>query len=114
MPSHAPVPFRRALRVSTSALAALAVLLPAGAALAQEADSSGGLSEIIVTAQRRQENLQEVPIAVSAVTAQSLADTGVDATRDLPQVIPSVQFTRSGPSGLFFVRGVGTTNAAAG
>ena len=54
------------------------------------------------------------PIAVSAMTASTLADTGIDATRDLPQVIPSVQFTRSGPSGLFFVRGVGTTNAAAG
>lgn len=114
MSANATVSFRRALRTSVSAMAALAVLVPASAALAQDNDSSGGLSEIIVTAQRRQENLQEVPIAVSAVTAQSLADTGIDATRDLPQVIPSVQFTRSGPSGLFFVRGVGTTNAAAG
>ncbi|HMO67631.1 MAG TPA: TonB-dependent receptor, partial [Novosphingobium sp.] len=112
MPSH--IPFRRGLRISASVLAAMAVLAPASAALAQESESSGGLSEIIVTAQRRQENLQEVPIAVTAVTAQSLAETGIDATRDLPQVIPSVQFTRSGPSGLFFVRGVGTTNAAAG
>src|SRR5262249_24863826 len=34
--------------------------------------------------------------------------------RDLPQVVPSVQFTRSGASGLIFIRGVGTTNAAVG
>lgn len=114
MPSTQSVRFRRLLTSSASALAAMAVLIPAGGALAQESESSGGLQEIIVTAQRRQENLQQVPIAVSAVTAQSLAETGIDATRDLPQVIPSVQFTRSGPSGLFFVRGVGTTNAAAG
>jgi iron complex outermembrane receptor protein len=79
-----------------------------------ETGNNGGLEEIIVTAQRRQESQQDVPIAVAAVTAQALENTGIDATRDLPQIIPSVQFTRSGPSGLFFVRGVGTTNAAAG
>lgn len=78
------------------------------------AEETGGLSEIIVTAQRREENLQEVPISIAAVTAEALEQTGVDTTRDLPQIVPSVQFTRSGASGLFFVRGVGTTNAAAG
>ena len=95
--------------------AALAALVAAMPAQAQQAPAeSVGLEEIIVTAQRRQESLKDVPIAVSAVTASALENTGIDATRDLPQVIPSVQFTRSGPSGLFFVRGVGTTNAAAG
>jgi iron complex outermembrane receptor protein len=73
-----------------------------------------GLEEIIVTAQRREERLQDVPIAVAAVTAEALRNNGVDSTRDLPQMIPSVQFTRSGASGLLFVRGVGTTNAAVG
>ena len=100
-----------------SAIVGIVAALPAQAS-AQEADEAqvgqGGLDEIIVTATRRAENLQEVPIAVSAVTAEALDRTGIDATRDLPQLIPSVQFTRSGPSGLFFVRGVGTTNAAAG
>ena len=107
----------RALGCSAIAVA-VATLAPV-AAFAQDTpqaaeEQRGGLDEIVVTAQRRAENLQEVPIAVSAMTASTLADTGIDATRDLPQVIPSVQFTRSGPSGLFFVRGVGTTNAAAG
>jgi iron complex outermembrane recepter protein len=105
--------------LGASALTCAAAAFSPTAATAQEAPAAaqeqrGGLEEIVVTAQRRAENLQEVPIAVSAMTASTLADTGVDATRDLPQVIPSVQFTRSGPSGLFFVRGVGTTNAAAG
>jgi iron complex outermembrane receptor protein len=109
-------------RASTLAGAAAAGLIAIAAgpvqASAQEAPAAsagnGGLEEIIVTAQRRQESQQDVPIAVSAVTAQALENTGIEATRDLPQIIPSVQFTRSGPSGLFFVRGVGTTNAAAG
>jgi iron complex outermembrane receptor protein len=93
------------------------VAVPADAPPAPEAAGAaagGGLSEIIVTAQRRAENLQEVPIAVAAVTAEALAETGLNATNDLPQIVPSVQVTRSGPSGLFFIRGVGTTNAAAG
>lgn len=72
------------------------------------------LEEVIITAQHREELLQDVPIAVSVATAEALKNIGVDATRDLPQLIPSVQFTRSGASGLFFIRGVGTTNAAAG
>ena len=108
--------FRLRALGGTALVCAAAVLAPV-AAIAQEAAaeaSQGGLSEIVVTAQRRAENLQAVPIAVSAMTSATLENTGIDATRDLPQVIPSVQFTRSGPSGLFFVRGVGTTNAAAG
>ena len=76
--------------------------------------SNGGLAEIVVTAQHRLERLQDVPISVAAVTADTLRENGVDTTRDLPQIVPSVQFTRSGASGLFFVRGVGTTNAAVG
>lgn len=109
-------PLRRLLGASGSL--ALAVGLLSTPAMAQDAAPAeaeqAGLEEIVVTAQRRAENLQDVPIAVSAITASTLERTGIEATRDLPQVIPSVQFTRSGPSGLFFVRGVGTTNAATG
>lgn len=107
---------RMALVYGVSAIA----VLHCGAASAQASalssaeQRSQGLDEIIVTAQRRSESLQDVPIAVAAVTASSLEEAGVSATRDLPQIVPSVQMTRSGPSGLFFVRGVGTTNAAAG
>jgi iron complex outermembrane receptor protein len=96
--------------------AALTGLMAAAATpvWAQEADSNAGLEEIVVTAQHREERLQDVPIAISAVSANALAQNGVDSSRDLPQIVPSVQFTRSGASGLFFVRGVGTTNAAVG
>ncbi|MFA7387694.1 MAG: TonB-dependent receptor [Thiohalobacteraceae bacterium] len=108
------------LGASCAALA-LAAILPAGQqALAQDAGnpaetgSEGGLSEIVVTAQHREENQQDVPISITAITADTLGSSGVSATSDLSQVVPAVQMTRIGPSGLFFVRGVGTTNAAAG
>ncbi|CAN7567955.1 TonB-dependent receptor [Phenylobacterium sp. LjRoot225] len=109
------------LRVSMlagAALAGLAASLAPSCASAQAPGEAGApaaqLDEIVVTAQRREENLQEVPIAVTAVGEQALQRAGISTTSALPQLVPSVQMTRSGPSGLFFVRGVGTTNAAAG
>ena len=81
---------------------------------APAARSQSGLNEIVVTAQRREENLQEVPIAIAAMTSETLESAGIDATNTLTQAVPSVQFSRSGPSGLFFIRGVGTTNASGG
>lgn len=108
----------RLTAVSTSALALLGApalaqsMPPSGAATPEPAQ--GGLNEIIVTAQRRAENLQEVPIAIAAVTADTLSEAGVNDTNSLSQVVPSVNFQRSGASGLFFVRGVGTTNASVG
>ncbi|MBB4857290.1 iron complex outermembrane receptor protein [Novosphingobium chloroacetimidivorans] len=110
-------------RVRVHALAGagvLAVAMPTLAWAQQDPASqtssldTEGLEAIVVTAQRRQEDVQDVPIAVSAVSAATLDEAGIDVSRDLPQVIPSVQFSRSGASGLFFVRGVGTTNAAVG
>ena len=102
----------RARVLSGAALAGLAAI-GATPVFAQDA-AGGGLEEIVVTAQHREERLQDVPIAVAAVTANALKENGVDTTRDLPLIVPSVQFTRSGASGLLFVRGVGTTNAAVG
>lgn len=105
---------------------AVAATVAAGRALAQEGEPAtqevgaptqpiiSTLDEIVVTAQRRSENLQEVPIAVAAVTAQQLKSTGIATTQDIPQIVPSVQFTRSGGSGLIFIRGVGTTTATIG
>lgn len=110
--AHANGVSRSILAVALAGFAAIPSV--AAAQEGQSSDEGGALSEIIVTAQRRAENLQDVPISVSAVTAESLEETGVSVTRDLPQIVPSVQFTRSGASGLFFIRGVGTSNAAAG
>ncbi|WP_395397078.1 TonB-dependent receptor [Novosphingobium sp. BL-8A] len=115
-------PARARLRPGHAILSAAALAgLPAGAfaqdaapSTAPQADESRGVQEIIVTAQRRAENLQDVPIAITAVGSQALASAGISETNTLTQAVPSVQFSRSGASGLFFVRGVGTTNASIG
>jgi iron complex outermembrane recepter protein len=80
----------------------------------QAATEEGGLEEIVVTAQRREENLQSVPISVSAITAGTLEKSGISATIQLSQVVPAVQITRSGPQTIFFIRGVGNSSANIG
>ena len=112
--------FSRKLRRGTvQGSAALGVVfavaaLP-GQLYAQEAEESvGGLEEMVVTAQHREENLQEVPISVTAMTSEALENIGVSSTGAITQAVPAVQFTRSGPSGLFYMRGVGITNGAGG
>ena len=95
---------------------ALVAAMPAWAAAPepQAQSASGQLDEIVVTAQHREENLRAVPIAVSAVSADTLKNIGVADTSNLVQAVPSLNFTRSGPSGIFVIRGVATPNGAAG
>jgi len=87
---------------------------PSAADAAGTPDSGEGLSEIVVTAQRREENQLDVPIAIASISSAKLSDAGIASTEVLTQSIPSLQFTRSSASGLFFIRGVGTTNPASG
>ncbi|GLV24532.1 TonB-dependent receptor [Sphingobium sp. TomTYG45] len=54
---------------------------------ASSASPEQGLGDIIVTAQRRSENLQKVPIAISAMTSEALANTGVTQLNDLTAMI---------------------------
>jgi iron complex outermembrane receptor protein len=67
-----------------------------------------GLEEITVTAQRRSENLQNVPIAVSAVSGTTLARTGVTDVTDLSLAVPTLYLTNSDGFLTSTLRGVGT------
>ena len=93
------------------------VLLPAQMVLAQSAPASNSatLEEIVVTAQKRQENLQEVPIAVTAVSGDTLERVGITDTFDLKAVAPGLNFsTAVGGIGLPRIRGVGSTGTGPG
>ncbi|MFN4295775.1 MAG: TonB-dependent receptor [Brevundimonas sp.] len=107
---------RRLAGVSTAALAVTAGL--AGPALAQQtAQAQPGavtLDEIIITAQRREQGLQEVPIAVTAFSQEMLERTAATGLQDVAGKAPGVtmtQFNVGEPQ--IFVRGVGTTSDSA-
>lgn len=73
------------------------------------ADTSGGLEEIVVTAQRREESSQRAAIAMSTISGASLADANVTTPAGLTSLVPALQVTNNaGPYSLFFLRGVGS------
>ena len=70
------------------------------------ATSSGPV--IVVTAQRQAQSLQEVPIAVSAFTAETLEAQQIENASDLQLTLPNVSFTKSNFTGSSFtIRGIG-------
>ncbi|ACG78955.1 TonB-dependent receptor [Phenylobacterium zucineum HLK1] len=81
---------------------ATSLALSAGAAMAQE------IEEVIVTAQKREESLQEVPVAVTALSAEAMAKAGVTESRELMYITPGLVFTQGSFVSRPQVRGVGT------
>jgi len=80
----------KALMLAGAASAALG-----GEAQAQAADETRGaaIEEVVVTARRREESLQTVPVAVTAVSGETLAQKNVDTVQDLVLVTPSLTTT---------------------
>lgn len=92
--------------VCATAVCATAVSTPVFAKDA--APESSGIQEIIVTAQRQAQRLQDVPIAVTAFTAQNLERQQIKNTSDLQLSLPSVTFTKTNfTSSSFTIRGIG-------
>jgi iron complex outermembrane recepter protein len=90
------------------ALAAEADSPPAPANFPGAESDSGALQEITVTAQRRSERLDDVPITVKAVNAEELAAAGISSTSDLPLLTPGLVFGSQAGTAQPFLRGVGT------
>jgi outer membrane receptor protein involved in Fe transport len=93
--------------------AALSLPVLSQPVLAQDAKpaaaaANNGIQEIIVTAQRQSQRLQDVPIAVSAFNAQALEKQQIKTTSDLQLSLPNVTFTKTNfTSSSFTIRGVG-------
>ncbi len=106
---HAP------LRSGASVLAVLAAF-SGGTALAQDANdgasASQGLERIVVTAQRVEQDLQSIPIAISAFTGEELQARGIFETSDLMGSLPNLQVTSaySTTQPNFSLRGVSVAN----
>lgn len=104
------------------ASAAVAVCSTGGVAAAQEADGTSGpvessrtLNTVTVTAQRREEDIQDVPLSVTAADAETLADLRVDNIQNISLLTPSISFRKSNiasSSSNIQIRGIGTTGNA--
>jgi iron complex outermembrane receptor protein len=101
----------------TALAASLCIAAPAFAqdatpAVAEEAVQEDG--EIVVTAQRREQRLSEVPISITAITGEQLTESGVVSSTDLATVTPGLQYPISGAFAQPTIRGIGTTVTSAG
>lgn len=86
--------------------AALALVAVPDLALAQEADGD----DIVVTARKREERLQDVPIAVTAVSGDTLEREQINAIKDVAALAPGLNITTDAVGRAFLsIRGVGTT-----
>jgi iron complex outermembrane receptor protein len=96
-------------RIGLAVAAALAsVAAPRTPVLAASADAAGGgLQEVVVTARKREENLQDVPISINVLTHKDLENLGIVQFDDYAQKIPSISFISIGPgTQTFYMRGV--------
>lgn len=95
------------------------VVVAAAACSANAADTSGsgstsiGLEEVVVTAQRRGENLQRVPIAVSAATANDLEQKHIESTDSLEFLAPGLKIPNLAGTVSPTIRGVGNLDPSA-
>lgn len=110
-------PMKRLYSLKKSALlasAAGAILATAPSAFAQ--DDFIGLEEIMVTAQRRSESVQDIPLAVSAFGTQDLEVRNIDNAIDLVDYIPNLfggNNTGLGSANAYYLRGLGNTESIA-
>jgi iron complex outermembrane receptor protein len=96
-------------------LAVVAIIISASICIPRSAiaDSvaegrSDTLQEIVVTAQKREENLQKVPLTIDVVSAAQLASAGAVSTADLNALVPGMQVAAFGPYAMISIRGIGS------
>ena len=93
------------------------LMAPAATSLAAEAAGSAQntVTEVIVTAQKRAENVQHVPASIVALSGEQLQKTGADSVKDLTRLVPSLEiYSIAQVSGVTLeIRGFGTSSNAA-
>ena len=78
------------------------VLLPAGSAIAQE------LEEVVVTATRRAESIQDVPVSVVVISGDMIQTVGITDVADLTAYVPNFEFASNSIQTNLYIRGIGS------
>ena len=99
-------------RCVSTTLALMPFLFAASSASAQqaEADAGFGLDEIVVTAQKREQNLQDVGLSISALDTKALAEAGIRDVSRLSLVVPGMNYGFYGSDAKIAIRGAHSNN----
>jgi iron complex outermembrane recepter protein len=92
--------------VTAGVLAQTSALLSGTDSKAPAKADSGGLEEVIVSAQRREEKLQNVPTSITAISAKDLEQQGITTITGIANVVPGLQVGGSDTHSFFAIRGV--------
>lgn len=106
----------RAAMFAGAAMALTLSALAAAPAMAQSTHEAPVIEEVIVTAQKRSENVQKVPIAISVVSGEAMERANINSAEQLIQAAPSLTFRKGNTNkdSALTVRGVGTISFASG
>ena len=91
------------------ALAQADISVDASASVEKKRSSNRMLEEVVVTAQKREEDTQDIPIAIQAFGSGQLGAKNILSTEDLGPMVPSLRFTQAAGYTLIYLRGVGTS-----
>jgi len=106
------------LTVGGLLLAMAAVAAPAPAVAQAAGEASAQIEEVVVTARKREERLQDTPVAVTALSSEALAARGVDSVDQIAKFAPSIRFDGAAAlsggnyNATVFIRGVGQNDFA--
>jgi iron complex outermembrane recepter protein len=102
-------------KISTAAFVLAAMGAGSMPAFAQEAEAKkddGGITDIVVTATRREESLNKIPLAIQALSGDSLGDLNVTNFEKLVEFLPNVRTASRGPgASSIYIRGLSTDTA---
>ena len=89
-----------------------ALILLSGLSVSQPIVAQTALEEVVVVAQKREQNLQDVPVAVTAFTAKMLRESGIRDMFELSSLAPSliVDQTQAASTATFSIRGIFTSS----
>ncbi len=113
--------FKLRLLATATGMAALGILTP-GAARAQDAPAAAqqpparaeSSTDIVVTAQRREQRLSDVSLSVTAVGGETLANTNTNNIEALQNVVPTISFGNDFNFAKLFIRGIGLSSSLPG
>jgi iron complex outermembrane recepter protein len=88
--------------------------LDAQAGQTQTGEPVAGLSEIIVTAQRREEPMQSIPASITAVTAVTLEQADITSAADIGKLVPATMIQETVGTATVFIRGIGSNQLSFG
>jgi iron complex outermembrane receptor protein len=84
------------------------------AAPVRRARGNRSVEDVVVTAQRRVENQQRVPVSITALTAATIARANITTTAAIQQVTPGLTWTSANRSALPYIRGIGSPDISVG